>query len=657
MPDPDVIYGANLLKWHRIDSLRVSPPVGKITAWTEEGGSGGLLEEFNGGIFPAFETNIHNSWPAVRFDITPGQDAGLTRLRYFHDWVAGLTAIEIFLVVKAVNDPSIPAGGGLNTGAPWQLCTGGGVETDEYPSSVGDILCGAGSTTRNNAGNPASSLTTKRVLNITSTATEYTIRLDGVQLFTTAVNTFAIPAFNNARFGGGIRAGIFQDYFNGWWFELIIVNRAATTQERDDTHTYLQRYDGPPPPIIPTTPPILGIFLTPEVGAKLSGTVMVSWGSSAGVGPFDLYLLLNGVSTLLQANIVGTSYNLDTTLHANSREYDLALFDQPSSITHFHGGFVIDNAATWKHTLRISDPGFPTWPPNFAGVTSQPLDPNEWGLLWPNDPGSSWWDLDDTPGLFYSSVPTSIGRKDITGYRTIHAWAMFIVGGLEQAPVWSGGLTDMFESDAGMLFFGKTGPPITGIAVNIHTHQNLGVVVPCIERGLTDGFLRVTPTNLSIGAAPAQVTLPAIDVPVASCPGSTPIALLRVAVDLNNASPFTLRVRARVTGAAISNVPALPGYWQIDHTFDVPDVEEVKISCGATGLLAGHILGGFNVQPWQMFPRIAAAWVEQCLAPIPPIPAQPPVVFGLQIPGDCPCADPTPFVSDDDGTIVSFVCT
>ena len=98
---------------------------------------------------------------------------------------AALTEAEVFVAVRlAADPPPAEAQAGL-----WILS---GAPAGWFPfPSEGNIYEGALSTTRHNIGDPAPSLAAMRIYNVVSTPTEWTVRLDGAQLFTTATNTFS----------------------------------------------------------------------------------------------------------------------------------------------------------------------------------------------------------------------------------------------------------------------------------------------------------------------------------------------------------------------------------------------------------------------------------------------------------------------------------
>jgi len=98
--------------------------------------------------------------------------------------LASLTAAHIFIVVKCDTEGVGTVDNGL-----WDLGTDSG-NTDYYPWSDNNIYDGSLSNARKTVGTHAA-LTSWRVVEVISTSSEWTYKLDGTQLFTTGTNTVA----------------------------------------------------------------------------------------------------------------------------------------------------------------------------------------------------------------------------------------------------------------------------------------------------------------------------------------------------------------------------------------------------------------------------------------------------------------------------------
>jgi hypothetical protein len=100
----------------------------------------------------------------------------------FGDVFSGLTAAEIFVVRYLAADPPT-----VGAGAFYSFGSAG--TSDHVPFSDGNVYDGFASTVRSATGNPTPSLAGWHVYNVTSTASEWTNRINGIQHFTTGSNT------------------------------------------------------------------------------------------------------------------------------------------------------------------------------------------------------------------------------------------------------------------------------------------------------------------------------------------------------------------------------------------------------------------------------------------------------------------------------------
>jgi hypothetical protein len=118
--------------------------------------------------------------------------------------LAALTAGEGFIVAKKDHDP---ASSGADI-ALWTLGTGGAIVG--FPWFDGVIYDDFGSTVRRGTANPTPSLTSPFLYNATSVAGEWTNRVNGTQIFTTATNTVSfassplLGASNSSTFCQGV---------------------------------------------------------------------------------------------------------------------------------------------------------------------------------------------------------------------------------------------------------------------------------------------------------------------------------------------------------------------------------------------------------------------------------------------------------------------
>lgn len=170
---------------------------------------------------PTFKANILNSLGVADFVVTPnpssmtGPDA------------SALTAGQVFLVIKVPSDPGVF---GENT--PWRIGTDGS-NADAYTFTDGVVYIGAGSTARKTAGNPSVTTAAWRVLEVITTSSEYTVNIDGTQLFTTGTNTVGFR--NGILLGLGPSGGQFTGQIAG----LYIFSAKLSSGDRTTMVNYL----------------------------------------------------------------------------------------------------------------------------------------------------------------------------------------------------------------------------------------------------------------------------------------------------------------------------------------------------------------------------------------------------------------------------------
>jgi hypothetical protein len=141
---------------------------------------------------PIFKTNQLNSLAVAEFTgqtIGPlGSDKG-TFLQITS--MSALTASHVFFVIKALNDPSQNAQG---QGGFSDNTDGGVNQGTHYNYTDGSIYESWGTNDRKSVGNPATTLAQWNVYEVISTSSEFTVLINGVQIFTTATNTVAFNA-------------------------------------------------------------------------------------------------------------------------------------------------------------------------------------------------------------------------------------------------------------------------------------------------------------------------------------------------------------------------------------------------------------------------------------------------------------------------------
>lgn len=189
---------------HPADSGEPAPPtfptLGDVWAWyeatretgysngdlvspaTDQSGNGRHWTQVVSGSRPQFETNQINSRAIYNADFGGFWDTGPD--------MSALTAIHAFVIVKAKSDAAADIG---QTGL-WNVGTA--ALSEHIPYTNGLLYSDAFSDTRRDAMSHTLNLATAyRMLEWISTATEWTLKIDGTEtVHTTATNTVAAPA-------------------------------------------------------------------------------------------------------------------------------------------------------------------------------------------------------------------------------------------------------------------------------------------------------------------------------------------------------------------------------------------------------------------------------------------------------------------------------
>jgi phage-related protein len=191
-----------------------------VVSLPDESGNNRHATQASSGDRAIFKTNVVNGQPSVRF----------TGAQWYviPDWMGALTEGEVFVVFRNNADPaSTSAKSGL-----MQLGDDN-AQASHYPFTDGTIYSDFGSTARKTAGNPSASTTTITLLNISSKAGEWTMRINGVELFTTATNTVAFPTGSHIAQLGREQSDFGTVYLDGDWFETLFFPTVRTGGERD----------------------------------------------------------------------------------------------------------------------------------------------------------------------------------------------------------------------------------------------------------------------------------------------------------------------------------------------------------------------------------------------------------------------------------------
>lgn len=186
-------------------------------------GTGHNWTQSTSGSKPTYKASILNGLGIARFD---GTDDFLANVD-----PSALTAVHCFLVVKIDADPppsNLKAGLWSNSGA---------AATVYADVSDNNIYDGAFSSARRVFNHTGQALNTWRVVEVVSTASEWTFKLDGTQLHTTGTNTVNITS-TPSWFALG-QDGPFDGIFLDGDVAGMYIFSAKLTSTRADMISYL----------------------------------------------------------------------------------------------------------------------------------------------------------------------------------------------------------------------------------------------------------------------------------------------------------------------------------------------------------------------------------------------------------------------------------
>lgn len=148
---------------------------------------------------------------------------------YAADILSAAAAGEVFIVAQNDADPS------ASTGRAGFWSFAGSDYSAHHPYTDGKVYECWGRYARVDCGNPTDSLASMHTYNVISSASEWTVNLNGAELYTTGTNTVAFDA-------SGVRVGRSSGStynYAGLLGELVIFNRALSAGERTDVYDYL----------------------------------------------------------------------------------------------------------------------------------------------------------------------------------------------------------------------------------------------------------------------------------------------------------------------------------------------------------------------------------------------------------------------------------
>lgn len=168
---------------------------------------------------PTYNATGLNSLPSVDFN-------GTANYMTVPNVGLGLTSAEVFIAgIRDADPPTDPTSGF------WFYGTQSGVD-NHVPYADGSIYDGWGTSVRKTVGNPASSLASKFLYNISTASGAWTARLNGTQIYTTATNTVG---FRTAPILGKSEGAYF---YKGKFGGMLLLNTVASTTQRGLINTF-----------------------------------------------------------------------------------------------------------------------------------------------------------------------------------------------------------------------------------------------------------------------------------------------------------------------------------------------------------------------------------------------------------------------------------
>lgn len=220
--------GSTLEAWWEA-GLGVTLDTGRVSGWADQKNAHHWTQT-TAGKRPVVEAGIFGEQPGIRFTAANGERLNLMAGAL----ISGLAAVHAFLVIKLAADPPAANADGL-----WGFSGG---NATRFPFSDGTIYDNFATNSRKAAGNPTPSLAAAHCYEVVSASGEWTNRLDGTQLTTTATNTVAWSA---ARQTIGADEGATSTYhLDGHVGALLIANAKLTGADLTNMRGYLTRKYG-----------------------------------------------------------------------------------------------------------------------------------------------------------------------------------------------------------------------------------------------------------------------------------------------------------------------------------------------------------------------------------------------------------------------------
>lgn len=210
------------------DLLSTVADGGTFGFWPDRSGYGHSPSMSNPTYYPTFAAGGVSSKPAVYFNAH-------RNLRFTPSWFTGLSAAEMFIVMK--RDASPPSGAAGNQGF-FFLSDDSANETEGVPDTSGNIQGLFGTGAGKSAGAAAVG-TGRRIYHVSSQSGDWRCYFENTLQYSTASNTVAFSS-SVARLGGGFGGGDNPTYFyEGYVAEFVMYNAVNVSTDRANIVNYL----------------------------------------------------------------------------------------------------------------------------------------------------------------------------------------------------------------------------------------------------------------------------------------------------------------------------------------------------------------------------------------------------------------------------------
>lgn len=226
IPQPALaeIPSSGIIVHHDAKSITGLEDGEEVSVWPDDGPNGDDLVAVGSPIYrDGLTVEGINGWPAVRLGVN-------NYMQYTSAIMNGVTEGEVFAVVKNDDDGVVQNGF-------WDFTNGD--FSSHHPWTDGTLFEVWGRANRINATNPAPSLLLPHLYHVRSISGEYTVRLNGAQIYTNGTNT---PSFLSTTPFPSIGKSESTYYWRGLWGHLLVYDRALTPSERSGIELYLNWY-------------------------------------------------------------------------------------------------------------------------------------------------------------------------------------------------------------------------------------------------------------------------------------------------------------------------------------------------------------------------------------------------------------------------------